>query len=107
MSFVAGCQHQVSGSISEACGENSPCQFARACTREADGVRALICRRHLRSAPPQKIWHAAEDLWCVAQSVREQTSKMAMSALPPKADITAAQTNVRFVPKADVLHCSK
>src|SRR5215472_10391847 len=24
-----------------------------------------------------------------------------MSALPPKADITAAQTNVRFVPKAD------
>src|SRR6516162_3471168 len=25
-----------------------------------------------------------------------------MSALPPKADITAAQTNVRFVPKADV-----
>jgi hypothetical protein len=25
-------------------------------------------------------------------------SKTAMSALPPKADITAAQTNVRFVP---------
>ena len=25
-----------------------------------------------------------------------------MSALPPKADITAAQTNVRFVPKADI-----
>ena len=24
-----------------------------------------------------------------------------MSALPPKADITAAQTNVRFLPKAD------
>jgi hypothetical protein len=31
----------------------------------------------------------------------------AMSALPPKADITAAQTNVRFVPKADILRCSK
>jgi len=27
----------------------------------------------------------------------------AMSALPPKADITAAQTNVRFVPKADII----
>jgi hypothetical protein len=26
-----------------------------------------------------------------------------MSVLPPKADITAAQTNVRFVPKADIL----
>jgi len=25
-----------------------------------------------------------------------------MSALPPKADITAAQTYVRFVPKADI-----
>ena len=25
-----------------------------------------------------------------------------MSALPPKADITAAQTNVRFVPIADM-----
>jgi hypothetical protein len=25
-----------------------------------------------------------------------------MSALPPKADIAAAQTNVRFVPKADI-----
>jgi len=25
-----------------------------------------------------------------------------MSALPPKADITTAQTNVRFVPKADI-----
>jgi len=30
-----------------------------------------------------------------------------MSALPPKADITAAQTNVRFVPKADILRRSK
>jgi hypothetical protein len=30
-----------------------------------------------------------------------------MSALPPKADITAAQTNVRYVPKADILRCSK
>jgi len=31
----------------------------------------------------------------------------AMSALPPKADVTAAQTNVRFVPKADILRCSE
>ena len=30
-----------------------------------------------------------------------------MSALPPIADITAAQTNVRFVPKADILRCGK
>ena len=29
-------------------------------------------------------------------------SELVMSALPPKADITAAQTNVRFVPKADI-----
>jgi len=26
-----------------------------------------------------------------------------MSALPPKADIAAGQTNVRFVPKADIV----
>src|SRR6516164_4256670 len=106
MSFVAGCQHQVSGSISEACGENSPCQFARASAREADGVRALICRRHLRSAPPQKIWHAANDLWCSAQSGREQTAcgqaAIAMFALPPKADIAQHGCDVRFVPKADI-----
>jgi hypothetical protein len=39
---------------------------------------------------------------------QEQTfrSVRAMSALPPKADITAAQTNVRFVPKADIMHRS-
>jgi hypothetical protein len=30
-----------------------------------------------------------------------------MSALPPKADITAAQTNVRFVPEADKVHRGK
>jgi hypothetical protein len=29
-----------------------------------------------------------------------------MSAIHPKADITAAQTNVRFVPKADKVHRS-
>jgi hypothetical protein len=31
----------------------------------------------------------------------------AMSALPPKADITAAQINVRFVPKADICGAAK
>jgi len=30
-----------------------------------------------------------------------------MSALPLKAEIAAAQTNVRFVPKADILHSGK
>ena len=29
-------------------------------------------------------------------------SDQSLSAIPPKADITAAQTNVRFVPKADI-----
>jgi hypothetical protein len=31
----------------------------------------------------------------------------AMSALPPKADITGQQLDVRFVPKADILRCGK
>jgi hypothetical protein len=44
-------------------------------------VRALICWCHLRSAPPQKNWHAAEDLWCAPQSAQKQTA-IAMSALP-------------------------
>jgi hypothetical protein len=30
-----------------------------------------------------------------------------MSALPPKADIAGLQFDVRFVPKADILRCSK
>src|SRR6516164_2928693 len=30
-----------------------------------------------------------------------------MSALPPKADIGTHSRNVRFVPKADILHCGK
>src|SRR5215470_16284721 len=30
-----------------------------------------------------------------------------MSALPPKADIGTQSWNVRFVPKADILHCGK
>ena len=30
-----------------------------------------------------------------------------MSALPPKADIGTQSWNVRFVPKADILHCSR
>jgi hypothetical protein len=30
-----------------------------------------------------------------------------MSALPPKADIDQHGRNVRFVPKADILRCSK
>jgi hypothetical protein len=30
-----------------------------------------------------------------------------MSALPPKADIVSGQSDVRFVPRADILRCSK
>ena len=30
-----------------------------------------------------------------------------MSALPPKADIAKRDLDVRFVPKADILRCSK
>jgi hypothetical protein len=30
-----------------------------------------------------------------------------MSALPPKADIGTQSWNVRFVPKADILHCNR
>jgi len=30
-----------------------------------------------------------------------------MSALPPKADIAERDWNVRFVPKADIMRCSK
>jgi hypothetical protein len=30
-----------------------------------------------------------------------------MSALPPKADIAGRDEDVRFVPKADILRCSK
>jgi hypothetical protein len=34
-------------------------------------------------------------------------SRLLMSALPPKADIGSTCQDVRFVPKADILHCGK
>src|SRR5262249_311624 len=39
---------------------------------------------------------------------QKQTSKQvhAMSALPPKADIAELEEHVRFLPKADIMHCS-
>jgi len=37
-----------------------------------------------------------------ALTVLDSNPQNRMSALPPKADITAAQTDVRFVPKADI-----
>ena len=40
---------------------------------------------------------------------QKQTSGhvQSMSALPPKADIAERDWNVRFVPKADIMRCSK
>ena len=40
---------------------------------------------------------------------QKQTSRQLqpMSALPPKADIGTQSRNVRFVSKADILHCGK
>jgi hypothetical protein len=40
---------------------------------------------------------------------QKQTSRseIAMSALPPKADIAECDRHVRFVPKADILRCGK
>ena len=40
---------------------------------------------------------------------QKQTSRhlQPMSALPPIADIGTQSWNVRFVPKADILHCGK
>jgi hypothetical protein len=37
---------------------------------------------------------------------RTSNSQPVMSALPPKADIGKVHWDVRFVPKADILHCS-
>ena len=39
---------------------------------------------------------------------QKRTSKRVrvMSAIPPKADIGTQSCDVRFVPKADILHCS-
>ena len=38
---------------------------------------------------------------------RAISSGRAMSALPPKADIDECDWHVRFVPKADILHCGR
>ena len=72
---------------------------------------------HARSSPHRKpgagpgaaLWKVSTAsglvrVWpstCTHKS-RSVSNGCPMSALPPKADITAAQTNVRFVPKADV-----
>jgi hypothetical protein len=38
---------------------------------------------------------------------RTSDCRPVMSALPPKADIAELEERVRFVPKADILRCSK
>ncbi|MGB8640060.1 MAG: hypothetical protein WCD30_18275, partial [Pseudolabrys sp.] len=38
----------------------------------------------------------------IAADLKPLLEKVTMSALPPKADMCSAQTDVRFVPKADV-----
>jgi hypothetical protein len=45
----------------------------------------------------------------MSASGQKQTSQhvRTMPALPPKADIETQSRNVRFVPKADILRCSK
>src|SRR6516165_2756104 len=47
---------------------------------------------------------------CCAQALSQKRTfecVCAMSALPPKADIAECDWNVCFVPKADILRCSK
>jgi hypothetical protein len=45
--------------------------------------------------------------WIALGSAERVVISPGMSALPPKADIGTQSRNVRFVPKADILHCSK
>jgi hypothetical protein len=52
----------------------------------------------------------ARTLWLVMSTLgQRQTSacRLPMSALSPKADIDPSASDVRFVPKADILHCSR
>jgi hypothetical protein len=44
---------------------------------------------------------------CSLGQKRTFSEGCAMSALPPKADIGTQPRHVRFVPKADILRCSK
>jgi len=62
-------------------------------------------RRRPMSVPPafdsEARLMSALGHWRTSKAVR------AMSALPPKADMVQRSSDVRYVPKADILHCGK
>ena len=51
--------------------------------------------------------HALIALAAIRRASFFVSSLASMSALPPKADIGTRSWNVRFVPKADIMQCSK
>ena len=55
------------------------------------------------------IMHHSKFRWLMSALGQKRTSRQvwSMSALPPKADIETQPLNVRFVPKADIMHRSK
>ena len=59
----------------------------------------LIENRSPTALPGLAAWRLRGQIGGTLEAIH---SRRSMSALPPKADITAAQTNVRFVPKADI-----
>jgi hypothetical protein len=89
-------------------GASTPCAVAllfcrrlyRAASLSPQGLRIvhpIVPRRIIGSGPPMSAL-GQKQTWA---------SEIAMSALPPKADIVHGGGNVRFVPKADILRCGK
>ena len=74
------------------------------CSQRFDHVEIMAC---LASARSREVGSFLYRLMSVLGHERTLKRLHPMSALPPNADITAVQTNVRFVPKADILRCGK
>ena len=65
-------------------------------------VRRLVRARNDPGKDRIRMW-----LIDVDDTPRHSQDNSPMSALPPKADIGTQSRDVRFVPKADILHCGK
>jgi hypothetical protein len=82
--------------------------MARCCARVARGHVAAIppeslmkSRRRIVAPPPKKAHRTNRAL--ALKVVRLDLPQKGMSALPPKADMGAAQISVCYGPKADIL----
>jgi hypothetical protein len=106
MTVIAGCSARAPSGTSRRCTSNHLDEIASShCLPRGLGARQLCdYRRHLRPAEWVSGVRHGSNLEPVMSALGQKRTfgpLIAMSALPPKADIRRRYCDVRFVPKAD------